>query len=103
MLKYIILPFETGNETRKLLITSILHSTGGVNQHNKARKKSIYICRDNQMLISIMVLHYKALCILTRSDLSHLNRRERQDKMVCQADFYSVLFPQIIIRDKLLN
>ena len=25
------------------------------------------------------------------------------DKMVCQADFFSVLFPQIIIRDKLLN
>ena len=29
MLKYIILPFETGGETRKLLITSVLYSTGG--------------------------------------------------------------------------
>ena len=73
------------------------------NCHNKAKKKSIYICRENQMLISIMLLHYKAQCVLTRSDLSHLNRSERQDKMVCQADFFSILFPQIIIRDKLLN
>lgn len=49
MLKYIILPFETGNETRKLLITSILHSTGGVNQHNKARKnKSSRIGKKEQ-------------------------------------------------------
>lgn len=78
--------------------------------HNKAKKMrkekkgDLHLPRKpNANLIYIIVLHYKALCILTTSDFSHLKGSRRQDEMVCQADFCSVLFPQIITRDKLLN
>lgn len=50
-------------------------------------------------------LHYgitlqNTLCIIHKSFLSP-KQSGRQDKIVCQADFF--LFPQISTRDKLLN
>lgn len=71
------------------------------NRKKKKRKGNLHLQRK-PMLIYIMVLHYKTLCINHKCFLSP-KQSGRQDKMVCQADFFPILFPQISTRDKLLN